>query len=122
MVSPMAASPPVHALVDDLFFRAKIEATAGAAGVPVALARAATEIPESDEPGLVLVDLSLASDDPVAAIRTLKERAPAPTVIAFGAHRDVELLARARAAGADRVLARSALTERLPEILAGAAR
>jgi DNA-binding NarL/FixJ family response regulator len=116
----MAASPPVHALVDDLFFRAKIEATGGAAGVAVAFARDPDQIPTKDGPRLVLVDLGLAASDPVAAIRALKTRAPAPTVIAFGAHRDVELLARAREAGADRVLARSALSEQLPEILAGA--
>jgi DNA-binding NarL/FixJ family response regulator len=113
---PMAASPPVHALVDDLFFRAKIEATAAAAGVGVAFARDTAGIPADAR--LVLVDLS--STDAVAAIRALKERAPAPAVIAYGAHREVELLARAREAGADRVLARSALSERLPAILSGA--
>lgn len=116
----MAASPPpVHALVDDLFFRAKIEATARAAGVPVAFARTTGEAAArlGDGDALVLVDLGLAADDPAAAIRALKARTVPPTVIAFGSHRDAEALAAARAAGADRVLARSAFVERLPEIL-----
>lgn len=116
---PMAASPPtVLALVDDLFFRAKIEATARAAGVTVTFARTAGEAaaPLSGR-AVVLVDLALATDDPAAAIRALKARTPPPTVIAFGSHRDAQALTAARAAGADRVLARSAFVERLPELL-----
>jgi|SRR5687768_14327721 len=117
----MTAPPsPVHALVDDLFFRAKIEATARAAGSRIDFARDGEELAariEGNEEAVVLVDLGLAMADPIAAIRALKARSPALLVVAFGAHRDVEKMTRARQAGADRVLARSAFVERLPELL-----
>jgi DNA-binding response OmpR family regulator len=117
----MTAPPsPVHALVDDLFFRAKIEATASAAGLGVDFARDGEELAAriGDDGGtIVLVDLGLATGDPIAAIRALKRRSPASCIVAFGAHRDVEVLARAREAGADQVLARSAFVERLPKLL-----
>lgn len=120
----MAASPPlVHALVDDLFFRAKIEATATAVGVRVAFARTAQELTAwfdgDDLPTLVLVDLALADHEAARAIRTLKDRPGPPAVVAFGPHQDVDAFAAARAAGADRVLARSALVARLPGLLQG---
>ena len=116
----MATSPPTtYALVDDLFFRAKIEATAAAAGVAVAFARTPRELLDAASARLVLVDLGLSSGGAADSIRALKAREPAPVVIAFGAHRDVPALTAARDAGADRVLARSALVARLPDLLRG---
>lgn len=69
------------------------------------------------EATLVLVDLGLRAADAVAAIRALKARAPLPRVVAFGSHVDGETLAAARAAGADRVLARSAFSAKLADLL-----
>ncbi len=118
MVPPMPSSPPlVLAVVDDLLFRSRIEAVAEAAGAPLIVAR---EAPAAGEETLALVDLTAAGA--LDAIRTLKARAPAPTIVAFGSHRDVELLKRAREAGADEALARSAFVEKLPALLTGAAR
>ena len=113
------APPAVHALVDDLFFRAKIEATAASLRVPVRFARDPGELVAGldDRPALVLVDLAHHGADPVGAIRALKAREPLPRVIAFGSHVDAEILTAARDAGADRVLARSAFSARLAEIL-----
>lgn len=115
----MTAPRPVHALVADLFFRARIETTASALGVPVAFARDRAELEAGlgDGPALVLVDLGHAAADPPGAIAALKARDPAPAVVAFGSHVDGPALAAAREAGADRVLARSAFTERLPDLL-----
>lgn len=101
------------AVVDDLMFRSRIEAVAGAAGATLTVAR---EAAPSGEETLALVDLS-PGDPAIAAIRALKSREPAPVVVAFGPHRDVALFARAREAGADQVLARSAFVERLPNLL-----
>lgn len=122
----------VHVLTDDLFFRAKIEATGAAAGVPVDFAATVPDLiilleqesvrPSGAQPPLVLVDLGHRAVDPPAAIRVLKARSGAPTVVAFGAHRDREAFQAARDAGADRVLARSAFSEHLPDLLAGAGR
>lgn len=114
MVLRMAPSPPrVLAIVDDLMFRSRIEAVAEAAGVALTVAREATR---SGQETLALVDLS-PGDAAVDAIRALKSREPTPVVVAFGPHRDVALFARAREAGADQVLARSAFVERLPGLL-----
>lgn len=107
-------------MIDDLFFRAKVEATAAALGVPVALADDPAALADrlaGDGDATVLVDLNHPAD-PIAAIRALKSAAPSARVIAFGSHVDGERLKAAREAGADRVLARSAFTERLPELLA----
>lgn len=98
-----------------------MEATARALDVPVDLAKSAADLAgriAGDPDTVVLVDLHHPAD-PIAAIRALKERAPSPRVIAFGSHVDSERLKAARDAGADRVLARSAFTDRLAEILRG---
>ena len=72
--------------------------------------------------GAVLVDLGGGAADgsattAIEAIRALKELRVPPVVVAWGSHVDVEAFESARAAGADRVLPRSAFTRRLPEIL-----
>lgn len=119
----------VHALIDDLFFRARVETTAAAAGVPVAVSRTAAELTErldaEDSGGgraTVLVDLGHAAADPPAVIHALKARPAAPRIVAFGSHQDADALQAARAAGADQVLARSAFTTRLPDLLRDAER
>ena len=109
----MTASPAVTVLTGDLFFRAKIEAVARAAGVPVVFAGSVEEIESAKT---VLVDLADGARA-IEAVSVLKARPEAPLVVAFGPHREVEAFRRAREAGADRVLARSAFVERLPELL-----
>ena len=109
---------PVHALLDDLFFRARIESTAEAAGIPLFVSRSLSQLVErmdSAGGGGVLVDLALPSAP--AAIAALKRRAAPPAIVAWGSHVDQEAMDAARDAGADRVLPRSAFTRRLPEIL-----
>jgi DNA-binding NarL/FixJ family response regulator len=111
---------PVHALLDDLFFRSRIEATAAAAGVGLHVSRTLEELRgavEAEGSGGVLVDLGMGTDEAVAAIRALKRMSEPPIVVAWGSHVDAEALEAARAAGADRVLARSAFTRRLPDLL-----
>ena len=111
---------PVHALLDDLFFRSRIEATAEAAGVRLIVSRTLADLLDRiDEAGGtgVLVDLGLGTSAAVAAIAALKRRPEVPAIVAWGSHVDAEALEAARAAGADRVLAKSAFTRRLPELL-----
>ena len=111
---------PVHALVDDLFFRSRIEATAVAAGVGLHVSRTLEDLRaavEAEGSGGVLVDLGMGIDEAVAAIRALKRMSEPPIVVAWGSHVDAAALEAARAAGADRVLARSAFTRRLPDLL-----
>lgn len=116
---------PVHALLQDLFFRSRIEATAQAVGVPVTVSGTVEELLEkmgNARGGAVLVDLGGgdASDEArraIDAIRTLKHLREPPAIVAWGSHVDVEAFEAARTAGADRVLPRSAFTRRLPQIL-----
>ena len=111
---------PVHALLDDLFVRSRIEATADAAGVRVIVSRSLAELEERiGEAGGsgVLVDLGMGIDAATRAIGALKRRVDPLHVVAWGSHVDAASMDAAREAGADRVLARSAFTRRLPEIL-----
>lgn len=114
----------VVALVADLLFASRIRGAAAATGVnvqtvssPAALKRLAVE----QEPRLILVDLDARVGDAPALIAELKGAAQlgAVQVVAFGSHLEREALLAAQAAGADRVLARSAFVRELPTILQG---
>lgn len=115
----------IHVLLRDLFFRSRIEATAEAAGVPVIVSGTIEELlgrMREAGGGAVLVDLGAGAADgsertAIDAIRTLKRLDDPPIIVAWGSHVDVEAFDAARAAGADRVLPRSAFTRRLAEIL-----
>lgn len=114
----------VIALVDDLFFAAKIRATAEHLGVEVIFPRSLEALKEacrSDAPALVIVDLHLQRDDPFLLASNLKADAElgGTPLVGFFSHVQVELQKRAEAAGFEHVLPRSAFTRRLPEILQG---
>jgi CheY-like chemotaxis protein len=114
----------VVVVVDDLFFAAKIRATAESLGVPVEFIRdpAALFSAAADEPpALVIADLQAQRLDPFALTARLKadEHLRTVPVIGFFAHVQTELHQRARQAGFDRVLPRSAFTNELVEILKG---
>lgn len=106
---------PVLALVRDLMFAGRISATAQAEGVPLKLIRDSNKL--GAEPGIrLIVDLNLAGAiDAAAAWRG----AAGGEVVGFVSHTDAETIARARAAGIDRVLARSRFVETLPDLLRG---
>jgi CheY-like chemotaxis protein len=109
----------VLALVDDLFFQAKLAETARQAGVALKtvlngealVATAAAELPR-----LVLVDLN-ARQGPIEAIERLRLAGNAAPVIGFFSHVQTELAERARSAGCEQVMPRSKFTANLPEIL-----
>lgn len=117
--------PLTVVLTGDLFFRAKIEAVAGAVGAAVTCVGSREEVERAlgdarGAAGRVLIDLAHRAADPAGTIGALKSRPEPPLVVAFGPHRDADAFRAARQAGADRVLARSAFVERLPELLGGA--
>jgi DNA-binding NarL/FixJ family response regulator len=112
----------VVALVDDLFFQAKMAETARQVGVVLqtvgsgdALVAAATAQPENG-PRLLVVDLN-ARRGPLEAIERLQAAGNSLPVIAFLSHVQTELAERATAAGCRRVLPRSRFTAELAEIL-----
>jgi CheY-like chemotaxis protein len=106
-------------------FTSKIKTTAGQLGVPVTFARsgsAALEQMRKDAPSLVIFDLNSARTDPlgtVAAMRRDPALAAIPTV-GFVSHVQTDLIEAARQAGVSDVMARSAFTARLAEILRSA--
>jgi hypothetical protein len=93
-------------LIDvDLFFRAKIEATLSAAGYAVTT---------SSDVAADLVVADVNRCDPVLVVAT-HEGIP---MLGFGRHTDAHLLRQAREAGFTRVITRSVLAKRLPEVVA----
>jgi PleD family two-component response regulator len=115
----------VLAIVDDLMFASKIRAAAGQLDIPVAFARssaaALTAVRESP-PVLVILDLNNPRTDPLGTVAALK-RDPATMgirTVGYASHVLTDVIDAARQAGVDEVLARSAFTARLPEILATA--
>jgi CheY-like chemotaxis protein len=109
----------VVALLDDIFFQAKVSETAKHVGVslqvcasPDALAAAIT----AELPKLVIVDLN-ARADAFAAIAAVQAGAKAVPLIAFLSHVQTELAERARAAGCADVMPRSKFTRDLATIL-----
>ncbi len=104
----------IAALVDDLFFSSKISGVAKHAGAQVAFCRSADTV--ARDARRILVDLNATSFDPIAEIRKLKAGHPAP-IVAYVSHVQVDLKRQAEEAGAGEVIARSALAERLPELL-----
>jgi PleD family two-component response regulator len=114
----------VLALVDDLMFTSKIKTTAKQVGVDVAFARssdAALTGMRMKTPALVILDLNNSRTDPLGTVAAMKgdpALASIPTV-GFVSHVQADLIDAARVAGVDDVLARSAFTARLAEILTG---
>ena len=66
---------------------------------------------------LVIIDLGADGFDALQAIDICRQHSPSPRVVAFASHVQGELIAAARKAGADEVLARSAFVGKLPALL-----
>ena len=112
---PDESAPEVTAITADLFFRAKIEETAKAAG----LARPRfVSNPEQATGSLVLLELGPRTGG-VEAVAKIKAAAPLARVVAFGSHVDAATLERARELGATEAMARSRFTRELVRILRG---
>lgn len=112
----------ILAVVDDLMFTSKIKTTASQLGLPLAFARssaAALEQMRREAPSLVILDLNSARTDPLGTVTTMKADAALAAIptVGFVSHVQADLIDAARRAGVDEVLARSAFTMHLPEIL-----
>ena len=116
-------SDKICLIVDDMFFSAKINAAATAAGRAVERIRSREQLEQlaAAPPSLVIVDLKAERLDPMEAITFLKSRDElrAVPVVAFAAHVQTETIRRAQAVGCDLVLPHSAFTQMLPEVVAG---
>jgi len=112
----------ILAVVDDLMFASKIRTAASQLGVPVTFARsseAALAEMRKDAPSLVIFDLNSARANPLGTLAAMK-RDPALAAIptlGYASHVQTDVINAARQAGVDEVLARSAFTQQLAEIL-----
>jgi CheY-like chemotaxis protein len=112
----------VIAATDDLFFGAKIVETARHLNVPVALAGSAEDLiakARADRPGLLIFDLNAESCRPLEAIRRVRAdpQFNDTALLGFCSHVQHDLKVAAAVAGCNRVMARSAFTAELPDIL-----
>lgn len=114
-------APRIVAVVDDLFFLAKIRETARQLALPLETAPPASLKSSlvSGEAGAVLLDLNHRSGRAVETIADLKKDPLTREIpiVGFLSHVQGELAQAARAAGCDQVLARSAFSQQLPDLL-----
>lgn len=105
-------------------FAARLRGTAQSVGANLTLVRNEKELFERAHalaPRQIIIDLDTRSLDPVALIATLKAdpALKAIPILAYVSHVREDAIAGARAAGAERVIARGAFVKNLMEILAG---
>ena len=117
------------ALIDDLFFLAKVHETAKLTGVTLETAATGEQLLKAaaaSPAALILVDLNARQGalDAVERLCAANGAANGPRnprrVIAFLSHVQTDLAERARAAGCADVMPRSKFTQNLAEILSGA--
>ncbi len=109
-------------VVDDLIFSVKISTAAKALGVEIYFERnAEMVVPRIREkkPSLVILDLNSSKLRPMEVVAALKADSDLKHIETLGyvSHVQTDVIAAARNAGIDEVLARSAFSDRLGEIL-----
>ena len=111
----------IVAVISDLMFQSRVVEQAKLLGYAASVAETADELRRALEgdAALVALDLHVNGIDWREAVSAAKERGV--PLLAFGRHTEVSLLREARAAGCDRVVARSTLVEELPDLITGLA-
>ena len=108
-------------VVQDLLFLSKIQETAQKLGIAIEVVdlNEAEERARTSRASAVVLDLNHHTGRAVELVRALKAHSAtrAIPIIGFLSHVQEDLAAAARAAGCDRVLARSAMARQLPELL-----
>jgi CheY-like chemotaxis protein len=114
----------ILAVLDDLMFTSKIKTTANQLGVPVTFARsadAALDEMRKAAPSLVVLDLNNPRTNPLGIVASMKADPALASIrtVGYASHVQTDVINAAREAGVDAVLARSAFTQQLAEILRG---
>ena len=114
----------VVAAVEDLLFRSKISETANQLGVEALFPRSPKKLVaevQATPPNLLVLDLNSTRFEPLMLLRKLKtdETLRGVPIVGFLSHVQKDLAVAARESGCDRVMARSAFTRDLPQILSG---
>ena len=112
----------VLCVVDDLMFSVKISTAAKALGTSVYFERNADQVLSrirQQQPSLVIFDLNSAKLRPLDVIAAMKNDPALRHIrtLGYAAHVQADVIAAARAGGIDEVLARSAFSDRLGQIL-----
>lgn len=118
---PLDGTKRIVAVLEDLFFTVKINEAAKRAGLPVEFVKSERDALDkaTGHPVVIILDLNCAAMDPVDLIRKLKTDPATKKISLLGyvSHVQGELKRRAQEAGCDMVLARSAFSQNLPQIL-----
>lgn len=111
----------VLAVLEDLFFTVKINESAKRAGLGIAFLKSEHDVLEQAKlhPALIIVDLNFQGIDPLNLIRKLKagDQTRNISLLGYLSHIQGELKQQAQETGCDMVLARSAFSQNLPQIL-----
>jgi CheY-like chemotaxis protein len=117
----MQESKQVLAVLEDLFFTVKINESAKRAGLAIKFLKSEHDVLEQakNQPTLIIMDISFQGVDPLNLIRKLKadEHTKRINLLGYISHVQGELKQQAQEAGCDMVLARSAFSQNLPQIL-----
>ncbi|OYW16947.1 MAG: hypothetical protein B7Z55_13510 [Planctomycetales bacterium 12-60-4] len=106
----------------DLFFGSKVTGTAQALGLQATTCASLERLRELLAPSTVAgIILDLGSEVAPADVATLIPEGSAISLLAFGAHVDIQRLEAARAAGFHQVMPRSKFSGELPQLLRGLA-
>jgi len=111
-------------VVDDLIFSVKISTAAKALGVDIFFERNPEMVLpriREKQPSLVILDLNGTKLRPMEVIAAMKsdQELRAIRTLGYVSHVQTDVIDAARAAGIDEVLARSAFSDRLGQILTG---
>lgn len=111
----------ILAVVDDLLFTVKINDAAKRVGLEAQFLKSEKDLLEKakEQPLLIILDLNANSVDPLDLITKIKgqNEFKGISVIAFLSHVQGELKLKAQDAGANMVMARSAFSQNLQQIL-----
>ena len=122
----MTNSGKILGVMSDLFFTVKIIDAAKKIGMTAEFVKDKPRALEKakNNPAAIVIDLNCDAADPLGLIAAIKgdpETAGIP-MIGFVSHVQVQRKQQAEQAGCDAVVARSVFAERLPELLATAAK
>jgi PleD family two-component response regulator len=111
----------ILAVLEDLFFMVKINEAAKRAGFALEFVKSEADalLQAQTQPTLIIVDVNYQGIDPLQLITKLKANpdTKAISVIGYLSHVQGELKLKAQETGCDMVLARSAFSQNLPQIL-----
>jgi len=112
----------ILAVVEDLLFTVKIGDAAKRAGLEVEFVKSERDVIDkatSEKPLLIILDLNFSAVQPLKLISKLKSNGEMKRISLIGylSHVQGELKQQAQEAGANVVMARSAFSQNLPQIL-----